>query len=412
MLFFQTLTFLPPKCLLQSINSKQSRNLEKSCENDQICSSNSRGHCDSGKCICYAGWTGDRCQIMINYCDSANCNEKFTKQCDIEPIVFTFKLAFTNLPDMDPWGGMDIYCQIKDGDGYFEKNKDGIGLGLTKTITSGQQENWVDVDNFGYGEGKRLIMADRVFTDYISLPKPLKICCFDEDLFSDDTIGCIEIDHKRLESNINNGSIWQDYSNFENPEKPHEAKLQILETITGTKSECTCKPGYFGETCNTPENFCENNSCILENTLNCIEQKSLQKYICECKPGFAGNFCEFEKNECSSVPCENGGTCIDKGVDDYECECLFGYKGENCLEADNFCNSSPCQNGAICKQYIGRYVCGCIDGWLGQNCDKEKDYCQGSTNKCLNGGICESDKDTQSFTEKNHQIFPKFKFIK
>ena len=103
------------------------------------------------------------------------------------------------------------------------------------------------------------------------------------------------------------------HSNFEDAEKPHEAKLEILETISGTSTSCICKPGYHGDTCETPNDFCENNNCEAENTIKCEEQKSLQNYICHCKPGFAGDFCEIEKNECSSVPCENGGTCIDKG---------------------------------------------------------------------------------------------------
>ena len=34
-------------------------------------------------------------------------------------------------------------------------------------------------------------------------------------------------------------------------------------------------------------------------------------------------------NECSSVPCQNGGTCVDQ-VNGYKCTCSPGYTGSNC----------------------------------------------------------------------------------
>ena len=34
-------------------------------------------------------------------------------------------------------------------------------------------------------------------------------------------------------------------------------------------------------------------------------------------------------DECASVPCQNGGTCVD-GIDGYKCVCMAGYTGDSC----------------------------------------------------------------------------------
>ena len=39
------------------------------------------------------------------------------------------------------------------------------------------------------------------------------------------------------------------------------------------------------------------------------------------------NFLDID--ECASLPCENGGSCID-GVDIFTCECVDGYTGNQC----------------------------------------------------------------------------------
>ena len=43
------------------------------------------------------------------------------------------------------------------------------------------------------------------------------------------------------------------------------------------------------------------------------------------------SFCLYitEVNDCSSHPCQNGGSCCDKG-DRYECKCPDGYSGTHC----------------------------------------------------------------------------------
>ena len=34
-------------------------------------------------------------------------------------------------------------------------------------------------------------------------------------------------------------------------------------------------------------------------------------------------------DECASIPCKNGGTCVDS-INSYNCKCEVGYVGHNC----------------------------------------------------------------------------------
>ena len=46
-------------------------------------------------------------------------------------------------------------------------------------------------------------------------------------------------------------------------------------------------------------------------------------------------------NECSSVPCQNGGTCVDQ-VNSYKCTCSPGYTGSNCQTSKLECSGHSC----------------------------------------------------------------------
>ena len=46
-------------------------------------------------------------------------------------------------------------------------------------------------------------------------------------------------------------------------------------------------------------------------------------YKCFCNLGWEGELCDREINECESMPCLNGGQCIDQ-IAGYMCTCLPG----------------------------------------------------------------------------------------
>lgn len=47
----------------------------------------------------------------------------------------------------------------------------------------------------------------------------------------------------------------------------------------------------------------------------------------QCMPGYVGTNCSDEINECFSLPCQNGGTCIDL-INTYKCSCPRGTQGQ------------------------------------------------------------------------------------
>ena len=44
---------------------------------------------------------------------------------------------------------------------------------------------------------------------------------------------------------------------------------------------------------------------------------------------FTNQYFSSDIDECASIPCQNGGTCID-GINSYTCVCVPGHAGDNC----------------------------------------------------------------------------------
>ena len=103
-------------------------------------------------------------------------------------------------------------------------------------------------------------------------------------------------------------------------------------------------------------------------------------------------FFGLDFDECASYPCQSGGTCTD-GIADYTCVCVPGHTGDNCetsillvilsyrirviyLFLDiGECLSVPCQNGGTCIDNINAFTCICVSGYTGELCEtSEKKY--------------------------------------
>lgn len=56
--------------------------------------------------------------------------------------------------------------------------------------------------------------------------------------------------------------------------------------------------------------------------------------MCRHKPqsekGESIVLCILDIDECASIPCQNGGNCIDQ-INGYVCTCRPGYSGLNCI---------------------------------------------------------------------------------
>lgn len=72
-------------------------------------------------------------------------------------------------------------------------------------------------------------------------------------------------------------------------------------------------------------------------------QDNINDYSCTCPMGYTGRDCEVNINDCSPLPCNNGGTCIDK-VNDFDCQCVAGFDGKTCNNNIDDCNPNPCHN--------------------------------------------------------------------
>jgi hypothetical protein len=140
---------------------------------------------------------------------------------------------------------------------------------------------------------------------------------------------------------------------------------------------CVCDPGFSGTLCETNTDECAAQPC--QNGGTCTD--GIFSYTCACPAGYTGDNCEIDIDECGSSPCTNGD-CTDL-VNSYECGCLPGYTGTNCEYEINECESQPCVNGGDCTDLINGYSCSCPDGFTGTNCETEIDECESAP--CVNG---------------------------
>ncbi|XP_046698701.1 protein eyes shut homolog isoform X3 [Silurus meridionalis] len=147
---------------------------------------------------------------------------------------------------------------------------------------------------------------------------------------------------------------------------------------------CTCPPFFTGSLCAVPYDPCDvkNNPCLNNSTCRSTPDGSAE---CLCPSGIEGSHCDIDTDECESSPCRNHGHCVDM-VNNYYCNCTPGFSGLHCEEDIDECASNPCQNRGICQDLVHSFRCSCLPGYSGPVCNLVTKPCEASS--CLHDGVC------------------------
>lgn len=110
---------------------------------------------------------------------------------------------------------------------------------------------------------------------------------------------------------------------------------------------------------------------------------------------------KLTENNCASMPCQNGGTCIDS-YNGFQCQCTKGWQGATCSNDVNECaefagTDLGCQNGATCQNTVGSYSCICAPGFVGTHCLRRTIDCATSSVEMCGHGVCVQTNDAVGY---------------
>ena len=135
-------------------------------------------------------------------------------------------------------------------------------------------------------------------------------------------------------------------------------------------------------TCSVDVDECSSNPCL--NGGRCTDSTNHEHYfdtrlpygelyVCTCARGIVGENCAEDTDECLATPppCRNGAICYDSSTSpsvpaaQFSCVCLHGYQGIICDVDVDECASLPCKNGGTCVESrtdngvkLGEYMSG------------------------------------------------------
>ena len=286
------------------------------------------------ECVCNAGFEGDRCDVPVTACRSANapsCNDHGVQR------------------EMD-----DGTCVCQCNEGWTGEHCD-----TQSCPECGQAEVCYDVDG--------TVMKDDAGNDIVCESTP----CTAADLREG-----------KRKCDLKGGTFTKRGQCVTNA-----ADVPVCECTTGTPSHST---GWTGSNCEIPPDGCSAIDC--GDNGHCINGQ------CACDNGYNGARCQISPRPCDRLDCgesQGRGHCVTNinaqtGMMEGSCVCEQDYTGLLCQNPPSVCQPNPCQNGT-CAQKEGsdppQAICICPDGYTGSFCEDPPNPCTDNAN-CGEQGLC------------------------
>ncbi|KAI3385851.1 hypothetical protein SNEBB_000606 [Seison nebaliae] len=135
---------------------------------------------------------------------------------------------------------------------------------------------------------------------------------------------------------------------------------------------CFCLPSYSGTHCQVHLDACQSFPC--KNGGTCFNQNDGAAFFCMCPLGYQGRMCETKIDVCLHTPCMSG-TCHTLMNGDFTCLCPADRGGKYCQHLLNLCQPTPCTHG-VCKTTPVGPSCQCKWPFTGRFCDKLISACR------------------------------------
>ncbi|XP_052123536.1 delta and Notch-like epidermal growth factor-related receptor [Frankliniella occidentalis] len=137
----------------------------------------------------------------------------------------------------------------------------------------------------------------------------------------------------------------------------------------GGQASCYCQPGFTGKRCDLQFRMCGSMPCL--NGGDCVDV--VDGFTCKCGPGYSGERCENKVPLCHDKSCRAGQECVDLG-NTITCRCPVGTSPPDCKPTPappKPCSSSPCRHGGTCYNSDRGFYCACRPGYTGTTCNEE-----------------------------------------
>ncbi|XP_075425526.1 delta and Notch-like epidermal growth factor-related receptor [Ascaphus truei] len=259
------------------------------CQNNATCSDVPQRH--SGKnatCTCLTGYTGQRCQSVVDHCSPQPCGNGATCESSLSgfscqcPEGFLGSLCEEKVDPCSPTPCLNNGSCYPAGLSYACSCSPGFtGPACAKLV------DFCALSPCAHG------ICRSVGTSYKCL--------------------CIPGYH----------GLYCEEEYNECASTPCQNAASCRDLVNGY--ECVCEGEYEGRHCELYKDPCVNISC--QNGGTC-DNEGLNA-TCVCAPGFIGEECDIDVNECDSSPCHHAGTCVDQ-ANGYTCNCPHGWVGANC----------------------------------------------------------------------------------